>query len=273
MGGALIRLVLALVAAAALCMASTNVSLVRNSSENAYATIFYEGTPRDYEYFLGARVAMYSIKKAGSTQDRIVFVSENVRKEWRDIFESDGLRVIQVDNVANPYTENARFLDRFKYSLNKLYAWALTQYRRVIMLDADVIAIKNPDELFLCGHFCALFMNPCHFHTGLLVLKPEKVHHHLVRSELTPPSQAQFDRLVRELETTPSHDAADQGFLDNAFKDLADAPLFNPKRGASLVSSFCLHCSSLRLSHTKCPNLRPFYTHRFITASDIFSII
>lgn len=191
MGGALIRLVLALVAAAALCTAATDVSLVRNSSENAYATIFYEGTPRDYEYFLGARVAMYSIKKAGSTQDRIVFVSENVRKEWRDIFESDGLRVIQVDNVANPYTENAKFLDRFKYSLNKLYAWALTQYRRVIMLDADVIAIKNPDELFLCGHFCALFMNPCHFHTGLLVLKPEKVHRH---RQSVPSSRRPFRR-------------------------------------------------------------------------------
>ena len=169
---------LVLLGFATLCLAVTDVSVVRNASENAYATIFYEGTARDYEYFLGARVAMYSVKKAGSTQDRVVFISENVRQEWRDIFESDGLRVIEVANLANPYTENAKYLDRFKYSLNKLYAWALTQYRRVVMMDADVIAVKNPDELFLCGHFCALFMNPCHFHTGLFVLKPEKVAFH-----------------------------------------------------------------------------------------------
>lgn len=167
--------VVALCCVVSLSLAATDVSLAGNKSENAYATIFYEGTPRDYEYFLGARVAMYSIKKSGSFQDRIVFVSPNVRQEWRSIFENDGLRVIEVDNLANPYTDNAKYLDRFKYSLNKLYAWALTQYRRVVMIDADVIAVKNPDELFLCGHFCALFMNPCHFHTGLIVLKPSKV--------------------------------------------------------------------------------------------------
>jgi hypothetical protein len=86
------------------------------------------------------------------------------------------------------------------------------------MVDADVIAVTNPDELFLCGHFCALFMNPCHFHTGLLVIKPE---------------QSMFSRIVEALQYIPSHDAADQGFLDNFFSDLIDAPMFNASRGKS----------------------------------------
>merc|ERR1719419_776779 len=33
-------------------------------------------------------------------------------------------------------------------SFNKYYCFTLTQYARVIMLDADQIATKNPDEIF-----------------------------------------------------------------------------------------------------------------------------
>jgi hypothetical protein len=31
--------------------------------------------------------------------------------------------------------------------------------------------LRNPEELFQCGQFCAAFINPCIFHTGLFVLE------------------------------------------------------------------------------------------------------
>jgi hypothetical protein len=43
--------------------------------------------------------------------------------------------------------------------------------------------------------------------------------------------QNMFQRLVDALQVLPSHDAADQGFLDNFFSDLIDAPMFNASRG------------------------------------------
>ena len=52
-------------------------------------------------------------------------------------------QVIEV-NVPNPYAGSAKYLNRFRHSLNKLYAWGLTQYRRVVMIDADVIAFATP---------------------------------------------------------------------------------------------------------------------------------
>lgn len=45
------------------------------------------------------------------------------------------------------------------------------EYDRVVMLDADNLFLRNPDELFQCGQFCAAFINPCVFHTGLFVLQ------------------------------------------------------------------------------------------------------
>ena len=39
-------------------------------------------------------------------------------------------------------------------------------------MDADNIFFHNIDSLFNCGHFCAVYMNPCNFHTGLFVVTP-----------------------------------------------------------------------------------------------------
>lgn len=44
--------------------------------------------------------------------------------------------------------------------------WNLLEYERVMFLDADNLFVQNIDELFLCGHFCVVFMNPIYFHTG-----------------------------------------------------------------------------------------------------------
>ena len=73
-----------------------------------------------------------------------------------------------MENLHNPYTDKS---DRFKLTMNKIYAWSLVDYDRVVMLDADNLFLQNTDELFQCGQFCAVFINPCIFHTGLFVLQ------------------------------------------------------------------------------------------------------
>lgn len=78
-----------------------------------------------------------------------------------------------MENLKNPYERQENFNMRFKLTLNKLYAWSLVSYERVVMLDSDNIFLQNTDELFQCGQFCAVFINPCIFHTGLFVLQVE----------------------------------------------------------------------------------------------------
>jgi hypothetical protein len=83
----------------------------------------------------------------------------------------DGVRVLLVKNLPNPYTGKPDFNHRFVFTLNKLLAWTLVEYERVAVLDADNLILQGTDELFQCGDFCAVFINPCVFHTGLFVLK------------------------------------------------------------------------------------------------------
>ena len=78
-----------------------------------------------------------------------------------------------VKDIPNPYALNSKFEKRFIFTLNKIYAWTLMEYERVVMLDVDNVFLRAPDELFQCGEFCAVFINPCIFHTGLFVLKVE----------------------------------------------------------------------------------------------------
>lgn len=128
--------------------------------------------------------------------------------------EEDGAKVVRVENLENPYKKQTNFDNRFKLSLNKLYAWSLSNYDRVVMLDADNLFLKNTDELFQCGQFCAVFINPCIFHTGLFVLQP---------------SVDVFKDMIRELEVKRDNpDGADQGFLVSYFSDLLNQPLFSP---------------------------------------------
>ncbi len=85
--------------------------------------------------------------------------------------QEDGAKVKRVENLKNPYRSQHNFDWRFRLTLNKLYAWSLVEYDRVVMLDADNLFLQKTDELFQCGQFCAVFINPCIFHTGLFVLQ------------------------------------------------------------------------------------------------------
>ncbi|XP_062146113.1 putative glucuronosyltransferase PGSIP8 isoform X3 [Alnus glutinosa] len=139
----------------------------------------------------------------------------------------DGAKVVRVENLNNPYKDQPNFDRRFKLTLNKLYAWSLVDYDRVIMLDADNLFLQKTDELFQCGQFCAVFINPCIFHTGLFVLQP---------------SEVVFKDMVHELEIVRNNpDGADQGFIGSYFSDLLDQPMFHlPPNGTKLHGTYRL---------------------------------
>ncbi|CAG7907936.1 unnamed protein product [Brassica rapa] len=194
----------------------------RPEHKNAYATMMYMGTPRDYEFYVATRVLIRSLRDLNVEADLVVIASLDVPLRWVETLEEeDGAKVVRVENVDNPYRRQTNFNSRFKLTLNKLYAWALSDYDRVIMLDADNLFLKKTDELFQCGRFCAVFINPCIFHTGLFVLQP---------------SLEVFKDMLHELQVgRENRDGADQGFLVSYFSDLLDQPLFRPPSNGSVL--------------------------------------
>uniref|UniRef100_A0A5B7BW33 Putative glucuronosyltransferase PGSIP8 n=1 Tax=Davidia involucrata TaxID=16924 RepID=A0A5B7BW33_DAVIN len=189
---------------------------------NAYATMMYMGTPRDYEFYVATRVMLRSLAKLNVQADLVVIASLEVPLHWVQALEQeDGAKVVRVENLNNPYKNQANFDRRFKLTLNKLYAWSLVDYDRVVMLDSDNLFLQKTDELFQCGQFCAAFINPCIFHTGLFVLQPSK---------------DVFKNMLHELEIGRENpDGADQGFIGGYFPDLLDRPLFHPPLNGTML--------------------------------------
>ncbi|KAK9984689.1 hypothetical protein SO802_034214 [Lithocarpus litseifolius] len=182
---------------------------------NAYATMLYMGTPRDYEFYVATRVMLRSLADLHVDADLVVIAALDVPRRWvRALEQEDGAKVVSVENLRNPYRDQSNFDFRFKLTLNKLYAWSLVDYDRVVMLDADNLFLQKTDELFQCGQFCAVFINPCYFHTGLFVLQPSK---------------EVFNDMVHELEIGRENpDGADQGFICSYYPNLLDRPMFHP---------------------------------------------
>ncbi|RDY08129.1 putative glucuronosyltransferase PGSIP7 [Mucuna pruriens] len=205
---------LAVVFLLGLCCVS-GAKLKVKAKRNAYATMMYVGTPRDYEFYVAIRVLLKSLATLDAQADLVVIASLDVPPRWiRALEKEDGAKVVRVENLDNPYKHQDNFDKRFKLSLNKLYAWSLVDYDRVVMLDADNLFLQNTDELFQCGQFCAVFINPCVFHTGLFVLQP---------------SMTVFKDMVHELQNGRENpDGADQGFIASYFPELLDKPMFNP---------------------------------------------
>ncbi|XP_068634952.1 putative glucuronosyltransferase PGSIP8 isoform X2 [Aristolochia californica] len=190
---------------------------------NAYAAMMYMGTPRDYEFYIAARVMLRSLAKLDVDADLVLLASVDVPMRWIEtLTEEDKVRVVRVENMKNPYQTQSNFNNRFKLTLNKLYAWSLLDYDRVVMLDSDNLFLQNTDELFSCGQFCAAFINPCIFHTGLFVLQP---------------SMYVFKDMLHELQIGRRNpDGADQGFLVSYFSDLLDQPMFHPPPNGSKLN-------------------------------------
>ncbi|XP_075496480.1 putative glucuronosyltransferase PGSIP8 [Primulina tabacum] len=215
--GAFLSLVLSLGFLLLLCEGKT-----KRTQKNAYATMMYMGTPRDYEFYIATRVMLRSLAKLQVDADLVVIASMDVPPLWiQALEEEDGAKVLKVENVKNPYVKDPNSGWRFTKTLNKLYVWKLVEYERVVMLDADNLFLQKTDELFQCGQFCAVFINPCIFHTGLFVLQP---------------SLELFNDMIHELEIGRSNtDGADQGFIGSYFPDLLDRPMFHPPSNATTL--------------------------------------
>ncbi|GLJ47661.1 hypothetical protein SUGI_1006680 [Cryptomeria japonica] len=216
MSAQMARLAFCIFLVAGICFSGANgaASPAKQSSKNAYATMMYMGTPRDYEFYVAIRVMLLSLIRLKVDADLLVIASKDVPQNWIRTLHEDGVIVKSVENIENPYSYRQGFNKRFTLTLNKLYAWTLVDYERVVMLDADNLFLQNTDELFQCGQFCATFINPCLFHTGLFVLQP---------------SEKVFRRMLHEVSSLRSNrDGADQGFLVSYFDDLLDRPMFHP---------------------------------------------
>ncbi|KAL1840734.1 hypothetical protein VTJ49DRAFT_174 [Mycothermus thermophilus] len=169
------------------------------TGEDVYASLLLTDT-----YLPGALVLAHSLRDAGTTKKLACLVtSDSVSAEPAYDY------VIPVPRIENPHPANLDLMNRrdLRAAFTKINLWKQTQFRKIVYLDADVVAYRAPDELFDLPHPFAAAPDigwPDLFNTGVMVLTP---------------NMDDYQALMAMAQQGTSFDGADQGLLNIYFKD------------------------------------------------------
>ncbi|KAH7543340.1 inositol phosphorylceramide glucuronosyltransferase 1 [Ziziphus jujuba] len=174
-------------------------------SKEAYVTLLYGD-----EFLLGVRVLGKSIRDTGSKKDMVALISDGVSDYAKKLLEADGWIVEKITLLANPNKVRPK---RFWGVYTKLKIFNMTNYTKVVYLDADTIVVQSIEDLFKCGKFCANLKHSERLNSGVMVVEP---------------SRTVFNDMMSKVKTLSSYTGGDQGFLNSYFPKFANAHVFEP---------------------------------------------
>ncbi|MEP7125229.1 MAG: glycosyltransferase family 8 protein [Byssovorax sp.] len=168
--------------------------------KKAYAVTLCNGEG----YLPGVEALGSSLASSGTTEPKVLMVTPEVRMVTRDRLAAQGWIIREIAPIPNPNPATQRMLPRFSAAYTKLRAWQLTDFDKVVLLDADTLVMKNVDDLFDRPELAAApdFFLPDRFNSGVMVIEP---------------SESIFDRMIHALGHEQSYDGGDQGFLNLFF--------------------------------------------------------
>ena len=172
--------------------------------QDAYCTLVMTDA-----YLPGAAVLAHSLRDAGTTKQLACLITHDTLRpstaaELRSLYD----HVIPIERIGNPTPANLFLMNRpdLLYTFTKINLWRLTQFRKVVYVDADVVALRAPDELFDTKEDFAAAPDigwPDAFNTGVMVLAPNEGDY----------------RALRTLAAAgDSFDGADQGLLNQYYE-------------------------------------------------------
>ncbi|CAM4836054.1 unnamed protein product [Rotaria magnacalcarata] len=152
-------------------------------------------------YALGALVVAQSLRKVGTQRSLVVMISNNLSDLIKQTLETSFDEVVVVEELNSYDNENLTLLSRpeLGVTFTKINCWLLEKYSKCVFLDADVLVLRDIDDLFEREEFSAAPDAgwPDCFNSGVFVYRPSK---------------ETFRKLVQFA-------SGDQGLLNNFFSD------------------------------------------------------
>ncbi|KAJ1286274.1 hypothetical protein BS78_03G340700 [Paspalum vaginatum] len=163
----------------------------------AYATVLHSADA----YVCGAIALAQSIRQSGSTRDLVALVdAHNVGAEQRAALAAAGWQVRPAPRIRNPHAARGAY-NEWNYS--KFRLWQLTDYEKVVFLDADLLVLRSMDFLFEEAFELSATVNSgARFNSGVMVLEP---------------CSCTFDLLMSGIHDIDSYNGGDQGYLNEVF--------------------------------------------------------
>ncbi|EEB93853.1 hypothetical protein MPER_07441 [Moniliophthora perniciosa FA553] len=113
-------------------------------SSKAYVTLLTKA-----EYLSGVLVLNYSIKAVNSQYPLVVMVTPLVTQHVREILGKQDIKIYEVETLMPEEGRHSlsEHDTRFHDTWSKLRVFGLSDFERVVLLDADMIVLRNMDEL------------------------------------------------------------------------------------------------------------------------------
>ncbi|KAG6517245.1 UDP-glucuronate:xylan alpha-glucuronosyltransferase 1-like [Zingiber officinale] len=161
----------------------------------AYATILHSADV----YVCGAIAAARSIRLSGSKRDLVILVDDTVGDHHRSGLAAAGWKIKTVTRIRNPKAERDAY-NEWNYS--KFRLWQLTDYDKLIFIDADLLVLRNIDFLFTMPEIAATGNDAAYFNSGVMVVEP---------------SNCTYRLLMDHIDEIESYNGGDQGYLNEIF--------------------------------------------------------
>ena len=138
-------------------------------------------------YIYGIILLAESLKQVKSKYPLKVLITKDVSKASQEILKQLNISYKLIDIIPMPtklYEENREinkeFTHTWKNCFTKFKIFDLTEYKKIIFLDSDILILKNIDHLFNCSHMTAcidgeyfnIWPEYLHFNAGCLVIEP-----------------------------------------------------------------------------------------------------
>lgn len=134
------------------------------------------------DFFPGVLMLEWSLRQVGSQYPLLVLCGNVVSGKVMDGLRERQLICQQLHEHINPKegVNQEREYHHWSQTFDKLYVWNLTQYEKVVFLDADMQVIRNIDYLFDCPHMSAVCADAFNepgldkLNSGLMVIEPNE---------------------------------------------------------------------------------------------------
>ncbi|KAK7523870.1 nucleotide-diphospho-sugar transferase [Phyllosticta citriasiana] len=174
------------------------------AQEDVYMTLVMSDS-----YLPGAAVLAHSLRDAGTRKKLAALVTLDTLAadtvgELKELYDY----LIPVERIGTPKPANLYLMNRgdLAYTFTKIALWRQLQFRKIVYIDADVVAIRAPDELFAIDAPFAAAPDvgwPDAFNTGVMVISPNMGDYWALRTLAS---------------SGDSFDGADQGLLNQYYE-------------------------------------------------------
>lgn len=132
------------------------------------------------DYVIGTLCLATSLKRVASKYPLLVLCSRGVSDSTVDLLKQKGIECRILNQSVTVENVNTGKFERWNYTFDKLQAFSLTEYEKVLFLDSDMFVVKNMDHLFEKPHMSAVYADVWDetasegLNSGLMVIEPAK---------------------------------------------------------------------------------------------------